>query len=42
MQNWVNSFPELILLILMLTQFLFLWGILMSKTVKENSQQQAH
>ncbi len=29
MHNWVNSLPEVIILILMLLQFLFLWGIIM-------------
>ena len=29
MENWVNSKPEVFLLILMLTQFIILWLILM-------------
>ncbi|EDP74391.1 hypothetical protein HG1285_10140 [Hydrogenivirga sp. 128-5-R1-1] len=40
MQNWVNSFPEVILLVLMLTQFIVLWLIMMAGNKGENNAQQ--
>ncbi len=43
MQNWVNSLPEVILLVLMLTQFVVLWLVMMAGNKGEGeSQQQAH
>ena len=43
MENWVNSLPEVILLVLMLTQFIVLWLVMMGGNKGDGeAQQQAH
>jgi len=38
MENWVNSTPEVILLVLMLVQFVILWLMLMGGNKGESQQ----
>lgn len=38
MENWVNSTPETIILVLMLIQFIVLWLVLMGGNKEENQE----
>ena len=40
MENWVNSLPEVILLVLMLAQFIVLWLVMMAGNKGESEAAQ--